>query len=55
MFLSFYIIENATAKLKFIVKANESEIELEVNNSGNMNIDYELCLVETDKRKLVIK
>lgn len=53
--ISYEYQKGNCAKLEFNVKANESEIELEVNNSGNMNIDYELRLVETDKRKLVIK
>lgn len=53
--ISYEYQKGNCAKLEFNVKANESEIELEVNNSGNMNIDYEIRLVETDKRKLVIK
>ena len=42
-------------KREIVQSLNEGEIELEVNNSGNMNIDYDIRLVETDKRKLVIK
>ena len=53
--ISYEYQKGNCAKLEFNVKANESEIELEVNNSGNMNIDYKIRLVETDKRKLVIK